>query len=140
MRKLILIFSLGLLLAVQGKCQVIVLQTTGITIRDYNRTTDTWSDWSEWTPVSIIIKINTDDDIVKIDNAYGDSFKLLSLTKDLEGVDADDDHYKQTEWSAIDKEGIKLTFKIRIYDNDIFHVSAVYSNIWYVYQASMINF
>lgn len=141
MKKLMLMLFFGLLIAVQGITQIVLMQAYASTIRSHDEKTDIWNDWSQWQESKIIIRLDLDNNLVKIDNALDDSFKLIDSNKRFEGEDGDDKvHYTQTEWSAIDKEGIRLTFKLRAYDNNIFHISAKYSNVWYSYEAKVIEF
>lgn len=141
MKKLLLLTVTLLFTLTLAAQDVIVIQTNAVQSAYYNEYTEEWSEWSEWEDCKLLISINIKESLIRIDNTFEDSFKLLKTIKQEKGIDPyDGDPWKELYFSAVDKEGSKCTVAIRDYNSGVHLVSVSYTNISYVYEGRTINF
>jgi len=118
--KKVIIISLLILLTASLKAQVIVIQTTSSAYASYNQEQQQWSSWSEWTDCSVIIRIDITSSLIKIDNKFNDSFKILEKIKEDKRTDSYDDGYTSTTFSTVDRDGKTPNIKLKIFDSKEF--------------------
>lgn len=140
MKKLFTIIAL-IMLSISAMTQVHVIQTELARVQMYSSDIEAFEPWCDVIDSDVIIKIDVSNDLISIDNNYDDRFKILSVSKTINGKDSDDgDPWAGTIFNAIDNDGVKLKVFVQVFDSGPIAVLVSYINIRYKYQGHLINF
>jgi hypothetical protein len=143
MKKLLLLttFLLIVICASAQESKVLLIKATSVATRWFDKSTQTWKEWSEWQECDLIIRIDMEKYSIHIPNKWDDAFKILEVIQETSGTDPNDsDNYKETFFSAIDKEGVKCHISMRTYDSGTKQIYCLYKNCSYGYQGRIIEF
>lgn len=92
--------------------------------------------WSENVAVSLMIAIDIDNNIIKIDNKEGTVLKITRKAPPVEGVDDGGHGFTVFPGDAIDGNGVECNIFIRMYDDiNIINLYIIYKNIYIEYGA-----
>jgi hypothetical protein len=117
MRKATIILIGLLFMSLNINAQLIIISTRHFCDATYNEGLSKWNEWKNYTDTEITIKVDLDNNLVKIDmedNAY----KLLKLYKKDNGTDTilGLGNYTRYVYNAVDKKGDDCVVMLQIYD------------------------
>jgi len=139
MKKTILLL-LTLLLSIVIYSQDVWLRSSRHAYSLYNSSTEQFMPWSDWKPVSILIYVDGDNDIVHINNELMQKFYLNDPVTEAEKIDEDGDIYTSYLYTAYDEQNLRCFFVLQAWNNyNLCHVYIYYRDIKYVYECVTID-
>jgi len=128
MKKVILLLTL-LLFATIGWSQTTFYTANHSTIRFYDKATQQWPEWDEWSECEIIVTINLDRNEVNIYSATHQKYVILQY-----GEKEIFQKYEKIVLMALDEEGIRCNLELIKYVNGESHIYIKWSDLQLGYQ------
>ena len=88
-----------------------------------------WSNWSDWEDSHCLVNINLDREEI---NIYSSTPQEFTIYKYEEGSIYDNDGGEQIKLFCVDKDGLRCTIRLRIYENTL-QLYVDYNDVVYVY-------
>lgn len=96
--------------------------------------------WSKEQSGGVPIRIDLDNNLIKIENGRKDVFKLVKLVDDEECQSADHHKFHVKQYHAIDKDGKGLQVGISKWEDGTISIMVMYLKTGYLYSGRKIEF
>ncbi len=129
MKKLLLIIALLVGMAFTAGAEALKYKSTDIAVR----TTDdngNWGEWSDWEDCSVLVVINTDNDVISIYSSEPQEFDVYDAG---EGFVKDAKDGQTWTLKCVDADGLRCEIRLRVQSNGQTQLYVDYSNLSVVY-------
>jgi hypothetical protein len=96
--------------------QLIIISTRHFCDATYNEGLSRWNEWKNYGDTDVTIRVDLDNNLVKIANKEEGTFKLLKLSSKDNGTDSLYGNYTRYIYTAVDKKGVDCAVMLQIFD------------------------
>jgi len=129
MKKFLCVLLLALGVATTVDAQVVKYRATDVAYMSQNDN-GSWSQWSAWEKVSMLIVMNLDKAIVQIYSSEPQEFDIVNTVSDWK---SDSEGGQQIEFLCVDKNGLRCNMRFRVQSDGLMQMYVDYRNVIYAY-------